>query len=371
MLFRSVTTKRGKEGKTSINYSGSVGFSSGVSMPDMMSSYQQASALNDMWREEIYSGIGDASNYTFFSDQELGDLQGVNYNWLDQAWQTALNTRHTLNVSGGSEKVRYFIGGSYTYADGNFADLNMNRFTFRMGLDVNFTKYLKGSFNMNYATKSTHMPLNNKDKEPQLMYGTFSDLNRMPRWIPAYIDGLPVGNGLTSSDTHPLAIFDSGSSKSKRDDNTSMGAKFDYDVRWVKGLSVNLSMSYARTGANGRNIYRPYTVYNFENLTYTNSAGETYTGRLVNNNLVGSTTQTNGQSYSDGADFGYSYQINPQVNYTRKFGDNNLSAMYVFEAAESSDNGLSITAQDVVIDNVNSLQGFNTNNLTGTSSFQP
>ncbi len=366
-----VTTKRGKEGKTSINYSGSVGFSSGVSMPDMMSSYQQASALNDMWREEIYSGIGDASNYTFFSDQELGDLQGVNYNWLDQAWQTALNTRHTLNVSGGSEKVRYFIGGSYTYADGNFADLNMNRFTFRMGLDVNFTKYLKGSFNMNYATKSTHMPLNNKDKEPQLMYGTFSDLNRMPRWIPAYIDGLPVGNGLTSSDTHPLAIFDSGSSKSKRDDNTSMGAKFDYDVRWVKGLSVNLSMSYARTGANGRNIYRPYTVYNFENLTYTNSAGETYTGRLVNNNLVGSTTQTNGQSYSDGADFGYSYQINPQVNYTRKFGDNNLSAMYVFEAAESSDNGLSITAQDVVIDNVNSLQGFNTNNLTGTSSFQP
>ena len=367
-----VTTKRGREGKTSVNYSGSVGFSSGLSMPKMMSAYQQATALNDMWREEVRSNIGNYEDYTFFSDQELSDMQGVDYNWLDMGWKNAVNTRHTLNVSGGTDRVRYFIGGSYTFADGNFADLNANRFNTRMGLDVKFTQNLKASFNMSYATKTVNMPLNNKDKEPQLMYGTFSDLARMPRWIPAYIDGLPVGNGMTESDTHPLAIFDSGSSKKKRDDNTSMSAKIDYNLPWVKGLSVSLSANYARTGANGRNIYRPYTVYNFEQPQYLGSDGVTYyDGRLVNSNVVSSKELSNGQSYYDSADFSYSYQINPQVNYNVKFGDNNLSAMYVFEVAESNSNALSINAKNIVIDNVNSLQGFDTNGLTGSSAFQP
>ena len=366
-----VTTKKGSEGKTTINYSGSVGFSDGLSMPKMMSAYQQASALNDLWREEVYSGLGDSSNYNFFSSDELNDMQGVGYNWLDQGWKTALNTRHTLNVSGGSDRVRYFIGGSYTFADGNFADLNANRFNVRMGLDVKFTQNLRGSFNMSYATKTINMPLNNKDKEPQLMYGTFSDLARMPQWIPAYIDGMPVGNGMDSSDTHPLAIFESGSSKKKRDENTSMSAKFDYDLPWVKGLTVSLSANYARTGGTGRNIYRPYTVYNFENIQYQNADGTYYNGRLTNNTVASTTTLNNGQSYYDSSDFSYSYQINPQVNYNVKIGANNLSAMYVFEVAESNSNALSISAQDVVIDNVNSLQGFNTNNLTGTSSYQP
>lgn len=178
-------------------------------MPDMMTAYQQATALNDMWREEQRSG--SESTYTFFSEQELNDMKNVDYNWLDEAWKTAINTRHVLNVSGGTEKVRYFIGGAYMYSDGNFSNLDVDRFSTRMGLDVSFTKDLKASFNMSYATKSTNMPLNNKDSEPALMYGTFNDLNRTSRWIPAYIDGMPVDYGMTESDTHPLAIFDSGS----------------------------------------------------------------------------------------------------------------------------------------------------------------
>ena len=70
-----VTTKKGKEGKVSVNYSGSVGFSQGVHMPDMMTAYQQATALNDMWREEERSG--SESTYTFFSEQELNDMKNV------------------------------------------------------------------------------------------------------------------------------------------------------------------------------------------------------------------------------------------------------------------------------------------------------
>ncbi len=359
-----VTTKKGKEGKVTVNYSGSVGFSQGVSMPEMMSAYQQATALNDMWNEEIRSG-GEPADYEkkFFSEQELNEMKNVDYNWLDDAWKTAINTRHTLNVSGGNEKVRYFLGGSYMYNNGNFANLDVNRFSTRMGVDVNFTKELRASFNMNYATKSTNMPLNNKDAEPALMYGTFNDLNRMSRWVPAYINGLPVGYDMKEDATHPLAIFDSNSYKKNRSDDMSMGAKIDYDIKWVKGLSAGLSVNYSRSASSGKSIYRPYTVYTFEKQQY---AGRD--GHLLTDKQIGTQTVLNGDSYSDGANFGYSYQINPQLNYHIKLKKHDLSAMYVYEVAESGGNRMSLTAKNMVVDNVDNLNGYNKKGIMAESS---
>lgn len=359
-----VTTKRGKEGKVSVNYSGSVGFSQGISMPEMMTGYQQATALNDMWRSELL--LGSSSTYNFFSEDELNDIKNVDYNWLDDAWKNAVNTRHVLNVTGGSEKVRYFIGGSYLYSDGNFSNLDVNRFSTRMGLDVNFTKDLKMSFNMSYATKSTNMPLNNKDSEAALMYGTFSDLNRVPRWLPAYIDGMPVGYSTSESDTHPLAIFDSGSYRKNRNDDMAMSAKVDYNIKWVKGLSASLAVNYNRSASNGKSIYKPYTVYNFAPVVYL-EGDDAYNGRMLTNTISGSQKLLNGNSYSDGASFGYSYQLNPQLNYHIKLKDHDISAMYVYEVAESGSNALSLTAKGLVVDNVDNIQGFSKDDITGSS----
>lgn len=359
-----VTTKRGKESKTTINYSGSVGFSQGINMPEMMSAYEQGRALNDMWNEQRYNGeTVDLNNFTF---DELNEMRGLNYNWLDDAWKTALNTRHTLNVSGGTEKIRYFVGGSYLYSNGNFSDLDMNRVSMRSGLDVNFTKEFKGSFNVSYSSKQTDMPLNSKDAEADLMYGTFSDLNRMPRWIPAYIDGKPVGNGMTGSDTHPLEIFNSNSFKTSKSDDIALSAKFDYNIKWVKGLNANISLNYSKNSSNGKQLTKPYNVYNFGYRTYTVD-GEDINGHLLSDVLESSTKLTNGDGYYDSASFNYSYQINPQVNYHATFGRHDVSALYVFELAESGSNYLSVSSSEMQIDNYENLGAYNPSNITGKS----
>lgn len=358
-----VTTKKGTEGKISVNYSGSVGFAQGVNTSEMMSGYQHATALNDMWREEVLSG--STSTYNFFSEQELEDIKGLDYNWLDDAWKNSTNTRHTLNVSGGSEKIRYFIGGSYLYGSGNFANLDVNRFNTRMGLDINFTKELKASFNMNYATKSTEMPLNSKDAEADLMYGTYSDLLRMPRWVPAYIDGFPVDYDMKVDETHPLAIFDSGSYRRSRNDNLSMGARLNYDIKWVKGLSASISVNYSRTNSNSQSLYKPYEVYSFNKIKYpsVDGSGE-YDGRILANTMVGSKKLSNTDKYETGANFGYSYQINPQLNYHIKIKDHDITAMYVYEVAESNSNNLSLSAYNMIIDNFENVNAFSKSGIT-------
>ena len=48
-----------------------------------------------------------------YNEAELAEMDGLNYNWLDEAWSGAFTMNHSVNVSGGSEKATYFAGASY------------------------------------------------------------------------------------------------------------------------------------------------------------------------------------------------------------------------------------------------------------------
>ena len=125
-------------------------------------------------------------------------------------------------------------------------------------------------------------------------------------------------------------------------------------------------MNYSRTSSNGKSLYKPYTVYTFAPVSYSDG-DTTYDGRLMSNTLTGSQQLLNGNSYYDGADFGYSYQINPQLNYHIKLNEHDISAMYVYEVAESGSNALSLTAKQMLVDNVENIQGFSKDAITGSS----
>ena len=348
-----VTTKRGKEGKTQINYSGSYGFSQGVSMPEMMSAYEQGVAMNDMYKDQLLA-TGTCENKSF-SDTELETLKGLDYNWLDEAWKNAQNTRHTLNVSGGTDRLNYFIGGSYMWADGNFSNLNTNKFSVRSGLDVKFTKELKGSFSVNYSTRSSEMPLNEKDAEADRMYGTFSNLVRMPRWYPSYIDGKPVGNGVSSTASHPLEVLRSGSEKNTRSDDIAIGAKLDYDIKWVKGLKVGLSFNYSRTSSSSKQIAKSYDVYNFIGME-----SSLYIPTNVLNEASPTTPFTNAEKYEAGSNFAFSYQLNPSISYNRTFGKHDIAVMAVYEQSREGGNKISVSKSDMEIDGWDAMEAFKT-----------
>jgi len=363
-----VTTKKGKSGKTKISYSGSFGSNQGVEMPQMMSAYQQGIALNDLWQQEITYKGAQASEYKMFTSDELERMKSLNYNWLDQAWQNATNTRHTLNVSGGSDDVRYFIGGSYMNANGNFSNLSMNRYGMRVGVDANLAKNLKGTFSLDYSSKSTEMPLNQKDAEAERMYGTFSDLVRAPRFIPAYINGLAVGNSIPANGTHPLEVMNSGSYKTNRSDNIVGGASMEYTIPQVKGLKATISANYSYNAGSGKQLSKPYSVYGFK------PEGQTNDSYLISDQQWSVSDKryrrviTNGDKIYESASFSYSYQFNPQISYANKFGKHDVSGMAMYEQSESGGNGLTANRTGVNIDNYEIMQGYSEAGMGNSSS---
>jgi len=126
-----VTTKRGQAGKTQLSYNGYIGISDATVKPKMLSAYQHAKLLNESY------ALNNAQPTSFFSDEDLAYLKTNPYkSWYDELWKSSKMERHNLSISGGSEKVTFFAGGSYQKEDGNYAGMNQQKYSFRSGFNA-------------------------------------------------------------------------------------------------------------------------------------------------------------------------------------------------------------------------------------------
>lgn len=358
-----VTTKRGTVGKPKISYSGSLGVNQGIKMPEMMSAYEQGVALNDLWNQEVLYKGADPTKKNFFSDAELNHLKSVDYNWLDQGWHDSYNTRHTVNISGGTKDLRYFVGGSYMYNNGNFSKLDVNRYGIRFGVDANITKQLTGTFSMDFNQRKTNMPYNQSDTEADRMYGTFSELVRTPRFIPSYINGLPVNY---TNGNHALELFNSGSYQKNKSAGNTIGLSLNYSFEKIKGLNAKLSANYSTSSSFGKRVSVPYYLYGFVK-------DAEYSHMLSNEQLAYDDKNYrrivyNGDKIYESASYSYSYQVNPQISYTNHFGKSNIDAMLMYEQSESGGNGLSESRSTVVIPGYEVMEGYSTTGQTTASN---
>src|SRR5690606_39277115 len=78
----------------------------------------------------------DNDGENLFSNQELQEMKSLDYNWLEKAWHVAVQQRHSLNVSGGSEKVTYFAGATYFTQGANLGDQDYKKWNFRTGVNA-------------------------------------------------------------------------------------------------------------------------------------------------------------------------------------------------------------------------------------------
>ena len=62
--------------------------------------------------------------YAYFRDNK------INYNVNDYIWQNPWNTKHSLSVNGGTDKVKYYVMGSFLAEEGSYVSLENKKFSF-------------------------------------------------------------------------------------------------------------------------------------------------------------------------------------------------------------------------------------------------
>ncbi|WP_114781867.1 SusC/RagA family TonB-linked outer membrane protein [Botryobacter ruber] len=317
-----VTTKRGADGAPRFSYSGTVGVQTPTKIPETLNAYEHASQINHQLR---YNNIPE-SNSKYYTQDELEYFKNNSWNWVDEMWRDPISTQHTLDVRGGSDKVRYFMGGSYNYATGSFDNLDYKKLTLRGNIDVSVTKNLKVSLDFNADRRNTNGPSWQAGNWRQ--EDLYKALLVRPSLVPPYINGQPVGNWV---EWHPGVVIDRSKAGYIENEWTGMNAivSLNYKVPFVEGLGLKTSINGYKRDRYNKQFNLPY------DMTVFNTLGEH--NHIVGDVPVDSKTRAAQEFLQSRYDKMERYQFNTQLNYQRSFGDHNLDGLLVYEQAEQDD----------------------------------
>jgi TonB-linked SusC/RagA family outer membrane protein len=144
-----ITTRRGQEGKTQVQYEGYVGWQQIPGKLDVMNLKEYASFYND--RGMLYGG-----EWAIRQDFMDPSLLTNGTDWQDVLFQTAFMHNHQVNVSGGSNSTKFSISGGFLDQDGIGIGSSFQRASFRANLDVNVNKWMSVGVNTSFSnTKRT------------------------------------------------------------------------------------------------------------------------------------------------------------------------------------------------------------------------
>ena len=125
-----VTTKTGESGKPRINFEARKSFQSAVNLPRFLTG------------PEFYE-FKMEKDENMITDTEIENYQaGVSTDWVDIATRNGQSQLYDLSVSGGGEKVNYFVGVSYLEVEGLSLSDQYKRVSNRLNLDVDITDWL-------------------------------------------------------------------------------------------------------------------------------------------------------------------------------------------------------------------------------------
>lgn len=169
-----ITTKRGSEGRAKISVSTSVGAVVPSRLLEFANSYQYASYYNEAqrndgvvdselkFRPEVLQALKDGSNPIVYPDMD----------WMDYLLKSnSIQSQHNVNISGGVDKLRYFVsvgmftqsGLFKTFEAGHNFNFDYKRYNYRANLDFDVTSTTTLSMNIGGRVEDKNTPISRED----------------------------------------------------------------------------------------------------------------------------------------------------------------------------------------------------------------
>ncbi len=148
-----ITTKRGKEGKTQVEFSTSQTVQKISKYFDMLDAEGFMTQSNVIGKERYYIdnglypyGIKDpamTAAYVPLYTQEQIDNAGRGTDWWDEVTRTGLINEYNLSISGGSKNTTYMTSVNYFNQKGVVVNSDFKRFTARMNIEQKINDFMK------------------------------------------------------------------------------------------------------------------------------------------------------------------------------------------------------------------------------------
>lgn len=152
-----ITTRGGKQGKVKVEYNGYLSWESVGKTFDLVSNYADYMELiNEGLDNSDLPGTYSTTAITEWRQNAGKDLlKYPNTNLMDAMFKTSLSNNHSIAVSGGSEKIRFYTSFGFLDNPGVMDNSGYKKSQARVNLDADVASWLKLGINVNGYVAST------------------------------------------------------------------------------------------------------------------------------------------------------------------------------------------------------------------------
>ena len=346
-----VTTKRGEVGKASVSASFSTAAQTISQFIDFADSYTYGqmwnyTAITDALEPSAWPGSVNIADYTPYEgngirfNQEVmehfrtGDMPTTfpNTDWIDYIMNdVALQEQANVNVSGGTDKVRYFVSAGFlnqnsllkTFSENKNETFDFQRLNYRANLDIDITK-----------RSTLSLTLGGRMQDRNTMGGGEGFLFRYLQGATPYAGiGIDASGRHIISDSNIVGPFDRDALSNYYDlgyENQSTNA-LNFDIQYkldmgflTKGLDFKVKASYNSE----------YTAQKYRQNGY--GTGVHYVATIVDGQeVLRKENVTWPIPYSEGKWGSRNWYAEASFNYARRFGKHNVGALLLYNQSKT------------------------------------
>lgn len=321
-----ITTRRGKLGPPKLSFTSNVGFNNWIDLKEQTESYEYSLAYNEALRYNSY--ITGTYNPKFTEEDiehfRLGDdpIFHPDTDWMGLFFKpVSMQTQHNVNISGGSDLMKYFVSAGYFYQEAGFGEELLDaapgfnaqhfyrRYNLRSNFDFNITKRLSARFDLSSQI--------DQRKGNDIGY-LLDKVYNMPPWpSPGLVDSKIV----KVYDIYGGEVLENflGSGFNKQSENYVTGSlNFKYDLDFItRGLDVHTTISYWNRASDTKRYYK--NVQTYKPL------------RLANDSIIYA-PQNDDEPFNFGESSGKLRKnyLEVGLNYSRSFGNHNVGGLILY-----------------------------------------
>ncbi|MCF2491941.1 SusC/RagA family TonB-linked outer membrane protein [Dyadobacter chenhuakuii] len=339
-----ITTKRGKTGKPQLSYDMNFGASQPTRTPEMANASEYATIRNEL---QIYDNLqvgewgnaltgfnttgsykrqdnGNVINAVFNPDdmKKFNDgsdpLLHPNTDWYGSVIRKwAPQQRHNLQLTGGSENIKYLASLGYINQEGYYKNTATayKQYDMRINLDTKINKYISANVGLTLREEDRNYPSGGNDAGPifrMLMRGKPTEIAIWPNGKA----GPDIENGQNPA---VITTNTTGYERDRRDYIQTNGG-LEILIPGVPGLKINTMAALDKQIRRQKNFETPWTLYFWDKKTYEADG----TSPL----LTGTVRSTfKDPRLTEGSYQELSIQLTGQMSYEKSIGSHNFNVM--------------------------------------------
>ena len=245
-----ITTKRGRQGRTSITYSGEAGLSMmAVGKAFRMLDGKEFIRYITDSADNAYS-INPAYSYGYDGNvwaSWVADPSGkTSTNWTNQVFRTSMQNNHQISLTAGTDKTHVYAGAGYSRNDGIVIGSYFERFSGRINVDHKVNEWLKVGIRhmLSFTGSKGHSDQSSQSQgmgyATPLGVLTQSDPTARPKLQDGHWNPNVSWSGSTGN---PHLLFDSDTQFNKANSMRSL-TNLDLDIKFCSFLSLKNTFGY-------------------------------------------------------------------------------------------------------------------------------